>query len=933
MKIKNILIILFIVMLASCSNIVEKQFDLSKATIIISPTIKLPVNETAKNILLEEINKRTSIELTFTESWESKTILAIALTSDKKLFGEHLPSPQGSGSAELKKEGYRIFHENKNGKDILWIIGADTRGVLFGIGKLLKTADFAKGEITINNNLDISSSPEYKIRGQQFPQTAMNNTTDRWSIKQYETFIRNQVLFGMNTFRAVYPTEYNNAPNAISLSKMSELCAKYDVDFTLFTPAPYLSKKGVGEKRIKAFEGQVKKIPRLDAVMVPGGDPGSNEPQDLIPYVKDLATMVYKHFPNAEIWFSTQEFTDDKLQYIVNYLNENKPQWLTGIVYGPHTLWPVKKHREKLSEQFKILLYPDIGHSLTCQYPVDNWDQAFAITLGREGINPRPQAYTKIALSTLPYSEGFVAYSEGVHDDVNKHLWLQLAWDSNTDVKTNMEEYAKFYFNLDERNNKKTAQAILGLEKDWVGAIKNNKDIENTFRLWQELEKENPELQNNWRWQQLLMRAYYDIYNKKRFIYEKKIETEANKILADVVKLGSKKAIKDALLILSKAEKNLVNRDYRAKVLHYADMLFKSIGAQTSVGKYGGQQGRGTIIDRIDVPLNNRRWLEDQFEETKKLKNEKSRISKLKFLAAYSQENEGHLYDDLGNVTSKHDVTKPTTALKYLANGEIHNRKRLSDLTVSPTFETKLRYTNLDSKSAYIIRLKGKGKAFLKANGTRLNQLYSAELEIVPETMFVQKDGVTPGLKAYYWNNKELKGQPAAHQTDKAINHIWDYGESPMKGVNDNGFSARWVGKLKSPGTGLYGISIEADNGAKLFINGKLVFDAWEIVAGSSKSVFYEFKKNELYDIKVEFYENAGTCRVLFSMSKNPVKDISKYENYGTEYGQYKEFLIPKSLIKKRTLNISFDPIEGEEPLKGFQVISRISDVWLIKQN
>ena len=644
--------------------------------------------------------------------------------------------------------------------------------------------------------------------------------------------------------------------------------------------------------------------------------------------------MVHKVFPKAEIWFSTQEFTDDGMQYTIDYLNENKPEWLRGIFYGPHTLWSVKKHRERIPKQFKIRLYSDICHSFLCQYPVENWDQTFAITFGRQGTNPRPVAYTKIARSTLPYSDGILPHSTGITDDVNKSIWLQLAWDSNTDIIKMMEYYAKCYFQLDENNNKKIAKAILGIEKNWDGPIGNNKEIDYTFKMWQKLEKENPQLVSNWRWQQLLLRIYYDMYNKKRFLYEKKLEEEANKILANAISTGSGKAMEETLLVLDKAEKEPVNQEYRAAALNYAEMLFDSIGEQASL-KHGASIGRGAIIDFIDVPLNNRRWLEDQIAEAKKLKSEKSKISKLKFIATYSDQKEGVMYDNIAGLNAKHDVTEPTTALKYLADSELFNRKRLSAILVHPTFETKLRYTGLDPKSDYLIRLSGKGKALLKANNVSINQLYSTELEIVPETMFFQKDGVTQGLQAYYWNNKNLEGQAVAQQIDKAIDHFWDYGESPLQGiVNDNEFSVRWIGKLKSPGTGLYSISIEADNGVKLYLNGKVIFDRWKNVAGTSENAFYEFTKGELYDLKVEFYENRGYCKVLFRMSKNPVKDMLKFDNYGKEYGQYKEYLIPKTLIKDGNLDISFDHIKGEKPRKviGFKMLSRISDVWLIKQ-
>jgi len=200
----------------------------------------------------------------------------------------------------------------------------------------------------------------------------------------------------------------------------------------------------------------------------------------------------------------------------------------------------------------------------------------------------------------------------------------------------------------------------------------------------------------------------------------------------------------------------------------------------------------------------------------------------------------------------------------------------------------------------------------------------------------VQKDGVTPGLQSYYWNNKKLEGEQVAQQIVKGIDRIWDYGESPIQGVvNDDWFSVRWIGKLKSPGTGLYGISVQADNGVKLYLNGKLFLDTWEGIPGSSENMFYEFIEGELYDLKVEYYENSGSGHILFRMSKNPVKDMSKFEIYGNEYGQYKEFLIPKELIKDGNLDISFDAIKGEKPRKiiGFKMLSRISDVWLIKQS
>src|SRR5262249_47878944 len=50
----------------------------------------------------------------------------------------------------------------------------------------------------------------------------------------------------------------------------------------------------------------------------------------------------------------------------------------------------------------------------------------------------------------------------------------------------------------------------------------------------------------------------------------------------------------------------------------------------------------------------------------------------------------------------------------------------------------------------------------------------------------------TPGgFRGEYFNNKELKGQPALVRTDEQVNFDWSHGR-PAPEVNENSFSARW---------------------------------------------------------------------------------------------------------------------------------------------
>ena len=169
-------------LLVSCNGDTREPIDLSDATILLSPNIKSPVRESAGEILSEEIASRTSLQLTRSESWSNETIIACALSGDKDLYGESLPLRQGNDFPEFKKEGYRLYHEVRNSKNILWIIGADARGILYGIGKLLATSLTKDNQIQLTSGTDIASSPEFPLRGHQFGYRNTANSWDAWTI-------------------------------------------------------------------------------------------------------------------------------------------------------------------------------------------------------------------------------------------------------------------------------------------------------------------------------------------------------------------------------------------------------------------------------------------------------------------------------------------------------------------------------------------------------------------------------------------------------------------------------------------------------------------------------------------------------------------------------------------------------------------------------
>ena len=716
------LVLIGIGSMLSCEKEQPKTLDLSQANIVISAQIKSPIQETAANILVEEIKNRTELQLGLNNNWDSKTTIALALANENELFGTKVPTRDGENNPELKKEGYRIYHEHQGDKNTLWVIGADTRGILYGIGKLLRTAKMSKDQITHSPNIDFSEAPEYPLRGHQFGYRNTANSWDSWTVEQFDQHFREQVLFGANSFENIPFQEANSSPHfkvdpQVMEVELSKICEKYDADYWVWTPAPHdLTVKNAHEDGLAEQEAFYAKCPRLDGVFVPGGDPGENHPAQLIPYLNDLSEILHKYHPNAGIWVSLQGFNKEKVEYFFNYLKSDSPDWLKGVVYGPSSP-PIDLEREMLPKKYLHRFYPDITHTVRCQYPVDNWDQAYGLTLGREPINPQPLMYTQLFRRDTKYTDGFITYSDGSHDDVNKVLWSQLGWDSKKNPKDIIYEYTQFFFGPEVAEE--AAQGIFDLEKNWDGPILENNSIKETLALWKGLEENNPDLANNWRWQQLIMRAYYDAYIQDRLAYEKRLEDEAYEILAKANTIGADKAMNDALKHINKADTELVSQDLKEKVFEYGEKLFQSIGAQTSVEKYQARSAeRGAILDFIDYPLNNRWWLEDEFNKIGKLKSEAEKLARLEFIKNYESPGEGSFYDNISSADAKHVTSKTDDAIDFLWENDGLSRKRLS--TQLFQFTPTLEYNDLDPDSNYLIRVSGYGEALLRANGERL---------------------------------------------------------------------------------------------------------------------------------------------------------------------------------------------------------------------
>ncbi len=713
---------------------------LSNLRIVTDNGILTNAERSAAVMLAEEINKRTGLQVTVTNHWPASGNIIL------------LRQASGSGRSEIalssepalinKPESFRIITQQEGRRTILTVEGYDGRGILFGAGELLRTFCYRNGGIGLPANLPVSTTPDKTMRGHQLGYRNTANSYDAWTPAQFEQYIRELVVFGTNSIESIPIFDEQKSPHFKippdeMNARISAICHKYDLDYWIWVPAQF-DLKDTAKRR--HYLDEIEKIcqlsVRLNGVFFPGGDPGDNPPEMVWPLLTDVAAILNKYHPKARVWLSLQGFRPEQCQTAYRYVREQKPAWLGGLVTGPSSP-PVEETRAALPPEYQLRYYPDLTHNVRSDFPVAWWDPFFNFTLGRESVNPRPMQYAALYHFLKPYMDGFISYSDGVHDDVNKIIWTRLSWDADISERTALIEYANFFFGSTQKED--AADAILALETNWQGPAVTNGSIQTTWLAWKQMERKYPLLKNNWRWQMYLLRADYDAYVRKRGIYEAALEEKANDVLRQARVIGPELAMDRALKILnapsgktidSAPSGKTIDSALRKDVIVLCDELFHSIGLQTSVKKYQASgEERGAVLDFIDYPLNNKWWLEDRFKAIRKLSS-KEQVDALLEIANWEHPGAGSYYDDIGN------VAKSTHVLR----GEPWNTDPLMRKQDNPSFDwwddgfsrqrhsfmssmrwpVGLEYNGLDSTASYIVRVTGFGECLLKINGQRV---------------------------------------------------------------------------------------------------------------------------------------------------------------------------------------------------------------------
>jgi hypothetical protein len=227
------------------------------------------------------------------------------------------------------------------------------------------------------------------------------------------------------------------------------------------------------------------------------------------------------------------------------------------------------------------------------------------------------------------------------------------------------------------------------------------------------------------------------------------------------------------------------------------------------------------------------------------------------------------------------------------------NKKAVGEVNVLPTTVVKQERDKRTQVISYLTA-KDASKAGLNKHieNYTLNQFSLANCGTVN---FDNVEGPGTGLPGEYYNSLTFSGTPVL-RNDPTVNFNWVDG-GPISGVSYNKFTIRWAGRIKAPATGTYSLKMTTDDGVRLWLNDSLLINHWDDHPATGYTASVNLVKDEVYRIKIEYYENKGKASVKFEWT---YPGVASYQIVPQTYlyGPPKDtFVINSNLVKENRVN------------------------------
>ena len=294
--------------LLMCSSTPVAGLDLKNAVVVMPPNVTLQ-EKTSVAVLVDEVQKRTQMKLAVQNTMPGSGPAIVVGTSAKLAgiagapLGRLADVPRGD-------EGFRV--QAVDGSVV--VAGNDARGMLFGVGYLLRNMRMERGHVLeVEDTLRIATAPRLRLRGHQLGYRPKVNACDGFTVDMFDQYIRDLAIFGTNSIELIPPrsddaddSPHFPLPKIEMMEEVSRICDRYWLDVWIWYPAMDrdYSDPATVEFALKEWEQVYRRLPRIDYIFVPGGDPGHTQPKHLFALLEKQTALLRRYHPKAQMWMS-----------------------------------------------------------------------------------------------------------------------------------------------------------------------------------------------------------------------------------------------------------------------------------------------------------------------------------------------------------------------------------------------------------------------------------------------------------------------------------------------------------------------------------------------------------------------------------------------------------------------------------------------------
>lgn len=153
--------------------------------------------------------------------------------------------------------------------------------------------------------------------------------------------------------------------------------------------------------------------------------------------------------------------------------------------------------------------------------------------------------------------------------------------------------------------------------------------------------------------------------------------------------------------------------------------------------------------------------------------------------------------------------------------------------------------------------------------GNDVEIVFEKAINFTNDTLLVHKNISTlysydgqPGVKAEYFDNEKMEGQPVLTKIENEINHFWQEGVSPYPGLKTVNYAAKYTTTITAEKDEVMNFESEANDGYYVKINDSTIVNVWERNRWGSKQFSYKVKAGEKYKIEMAFRQGGGEALV-----------------------------------------------------------------------